>query len=134
MATLDSQQRQQILSALDDGQKLAAIKLYRDFTGAGLSDAKRFVEELITTLETGRLPGNEDSTELTERIVEELAAGRKIAAVKMYRDANNCGLKAAKVAVDDIQRQLGDAPQSGCVTSAVAFVAFTVWALSRWLT
>jgi hypothetical protein len=37
---------QQVLSLLRGGQKIAAIKLYRDKTGVGLAEAKGAVESL----------------------------------------------------------------------------------------
>ena len=135
MSELNTDQRQQILSVLKDGRKIEAIKLYRDFSGASLLEAKTFIEQLITTLETGQLPPslNDDSTEFDGRLLELLAEGKKIQAIKEYREANSCSLKQAKDAVDKLQLQLGDIPQSGCATSALCFIAITTWALTRWL-
>ena len=38
-----------VITALQSGNKIQAIKLYRDATGAGLKDAKDLVEEIMAT-------------------------------------------------------------------------------------
>ncbi len=43
-------------------------------------------------------------TELPSEVVEALAAGRKIDAIKAYRVATGCGLKEAKDACDELER------------------------------
>lgn len=50
MSDLDHDLREQILACLNQKQKLKAIKLYRDATGASLSESKRFVETLLEQL------------------------------------------------------------------------------------
>jgi ribosomal protein L7/L12 len=47
---LDDEQIQQVADALASGRKIPAIKLYREFTGKGLSEAKKFIDELIPKL------------------------------------------------------------------------------------
>ncbi len=41
---LSTEQRRAITARLDAGQQIAAIKLYREFTGAGLKDAKDAID------------------------------------------------------------------------------------------
>ncbi|MCP4787907.1 MAG: hypothetical protein GY903_34305 [Fuerstiella sp.] len=41
---------QQVAEALAAGQKIQAIKIYRDATGKGLKDAKEFIDALIPRL------------------------------------------------------------------------------------
>ncbi len=43
-------QTEEIATALAAGQKIQAIKLYREYTGTGLKEAKDFVEALEPTL------------------------------------------------------------------------------------
>ena len=50
MTELNEQQRAEILDAIKAGRKIEAIKLYRDATGAGLKEAKEFIEELTAQL------------------------------------------------------------------------------------
>ena len=46
----DREMVEQITEALANGQKIQAIKIYRDATGKGLKEAKDFIEELIPAL------------------------------------------------------------------------------------
>ena len=46
----DSSIEQQVAEALAAGQKIQAIKIYRDATGKGLKDAKEFIDALIPRL------------------------------------------------------------------------------------
>jgi len=67
------------------------------------------------------------------RILAELQAGRKISAIKIYREMTGMGLKEAKEAVEELARRHGiAATRTGCagvlllivVTSAVLVAAF----------
>lgn len=42
--------REQILAALAKGQKIEAIKVYREATKTGLKESKEFIEDLLTQL------------------------------------------------------------------------------------
>lgn len=53
---LSEQQRAAILNALIKGNKIEAIKLYREASGAGLKDAKDFIEVLVAKVNQDR-PG-----------------------------------------------------------------------------
>ena len=50
MADLNDQARQAIENAIFAGRKIEAIKLHRESTGVGLSEAKRAVEDLEVDL------------------------------------------------------------------------------------
>jgi ribosomal protein L7/L12 len=47
---LDDEQIQQVTDALAGGKKIQAIKIYREFTGKGLAEAKDFIDQLIPKL------------------------------------------------------------------------------------
>lgn len=47
---LTDEQIGQVSDALAAGRKVEAIKLYREFTGLGLLEAKEFIDELIPKL------------------------------------------------------------------------------------
>ncbi len=47
---LTDEQVEEVAGALAAGSKISAIKLYREFTGTGLAEAKRFVDELVPKL------------------------------------------------------------------------------------
>jgi len=111
------------------GQIINAIKLIREQTNWGLKEAKDFVD----ALELGRplpvkpnLPdyprpsktsyGTPDWT----RIRQELTAGRKIEAIKIYRQQTRVGLKEAKDAVEMFERgQTPPPPNIPALTPAI---------------
>jgi hypothetical protein len=47
---LSPQQTGEIADALASGNKIGAIKLYRDYTGKGLKEAKDFIDLLVPQL------------------------------------------------------------------------------------
>lgn len=52
-------------------------------------------------------PGSEGAAERDPRLRELLAAGKKIHAIKRYRELTGAGLKEAKDAVDALDRRYG---------------------------
>ncbi|MGE0605955.1 MAG: hypothetical protein AB7O62_02435 [Pirellulales bacterium] len=116
---------ERIVAALADGRKIEAVKLYREATGRGLKESKDAVE----AIERGQNPpaawiGPTDTLdpELQQRMVDELTAGRKIEAIKIYRQARHCGLKEAKEAVEQFAKARGLPCHvgGGCGTVAAA--------------
>src|ERR1017187_1395564 len=80
-----------VRSLLTQGQKIAAIKLYREQTGVGLAEAKNAVE----SIERGdALPDQKaaaTAADPAQQILQLLAAGKKIEAIKTYRQQTNVG-------------------------------------------
>jgi ribosomal protein L7/L12 len=102
----------EIRQLLASGNKIAAIKRYREATGAGLAEAKVAVE----SLEAGGSfseRGRSDNSDLTDQIVDLPGRGEKIEAVKLYREQTGGGLKEAKEAVGRIGEQNGIQSSSG---------------------
>lgn len=96
------------------GDKIGAIKLYRELTGVGLAEAKSAVEQMQTQLrgfESAELalPKNAtgpDEPQPSAAINEAIFAGKKIVAIKLYREQTKVGLAEAKRAVEEIEKQL----------------------------
>ena len=105
----------EIRQLLASGNKIAAIKRYREQTGVGLAEAKAAVESLEAGDSfTERV--RPDDSDLTDQIVGLLGRGEKIEAVKLYRNQTGCGLKEAKEAVERIGEQNGiRASGTGCL-------------------
>ena len=98
---------------LADGQKIEAIKVLREATGAGLADAKLAVEA-IERGEFLEAAGLDNDFEV--ELLRLLQAGHKIEAIKRYRERNPCGLKAAKDFVETLAEQRGIVgPRGGCL-------------------
>lgn len=112
-----------IRSLLSQGQIIPAIKLYRERTGVvGLAEAKAAVErigrgESFTDQEAVGADSQVAADALEEQILELLVAGKKIAAIKLYRERTGSGLKDSKDAVEALAARHGIvAPaRSGCV-------------------
>jgi ribosomal protein L7/L12 len=109
MTDISSQQEAQIRELIGQRRMIDAIKLYREATGVGLKEAK----DAVTEMWHGRpvhpppmQPGLGNDALLEEQIKQLLAQRQKIQAVKIYREAHNCGLKDAKDAVDIIEAQM----------------------------
>ena len=93
------------------GDKIGAIKLYREQTGVGLAEAKSAVEQIQTRLrgfESAELSfpkrnGETAAPQSSAAINEAIFAGRKIEAIKLYRAQAQAGLAEAKAAVEEIE-------------------------------
>jgi len=75
---------------------------------------------------------NEVTDETKEQIANELFSGRKIAAIKLCREATGLGLAESKKFIESLQAQLREqSPEkfttqsSGCGSAAVLFLVFT---------
>lgn len=114
---LSSAQKAEIQALLASGQKIEAIKRFRELTGVGLKEALVAVTQMSTrTPQTAAPRGTHaplaSTREVTStiapktRLAAEAAAlaalreGNVIDAIKRYRDQTKVGLKEAKDAVD----------------------------------
>ena len=109
MTGISSDQEHEIKELIVKGKKIAAVKLYREVTGASLKDAKYAVDAIemgtvIDLPETKQI--GEIDPALESRIKRLLAERKKIEAVKVFREVYNCGLKEAKEAVDIIEMEM----------------------------
>lgn len=95
------------------GDKIGAIKLYRECTGVGLAEAKSAIEQMQTQLRgftaaelvwPPKVP--ESRPVQAAAIAEALFRGEKIAAIKLYREQTQAGLAEAKRAVEEIEKSL----------------------------
>ncbi len=115
----------EIRQLLASGNKIAAIKRYREQTGGGLAEAKAAVE----SLEAGGSLAERvqpDDADLTDQIVGLLGRGEMIEAVKLYRNQSGCGLKEAKEAVERIGEQNGIRSSSGTGCLGVVLLGIVV--------
>jgi ribosomal protein L7/L12 len=88
------------------GNKIAAIKLYRDATGAGLAEAKEAIE-LIAAGKPPKAAGSASQPDdaALQGITDAISAGSLIGAIRLYRTATGVGLKEAKEAIDALAMQ-----------------------------
>lgn len=89
------------------GERLEAIRRYRELTGASLADAKRAVEQLAS----GR-PAALPAKQLVLREVHDseieaqIRSGALLDAITLYREKTGVGLKEAKDAVEAWRNRL----------------------------
>ncbi|MBV9469115.1 MAG: ribosomal protein L7/L12 [Abitibacteriaceae bacterium] len=90
------------------GQKIQAIKLYREQTGVGLKEAKDAIDAMAAgafsappVARSSQFMPSPSST--LENLIK---SGRKIEAIKLYRQQTGAGLKESKDHVEAIERQL----------------------------
>ena len=108
MPDLQPHQVKQIHQMLHAGQKIQAIQVYREATGVSLAEAKQAVEEMAL-IEVSKPPSgvrSYDDPVMESKIRSLLAKGKKIDAVKIYREEYGIGLKEAKDAVDRIEASM----------------------------
>lgn len=124
-------QREAILAEVKGENKIAAIKLCREATGMGLAEAKDFVERLETSPDAPLPPAPEAGA--LSSVADLLFAGRKIDAIKLYREQvkPGAGLKESKEAVEQLEAGLraqhperftAPAQKAGC-TAVLAVLA-----------
>jgi ribosomal protein L7/L12 len=123
LAALDDDAfRARVLREIEAGRKIEAIRIVRERTRLGLADAKALVDALAAgddgvDLALARQSVGDDvaqvaldDPELAAQLVLELAAGRKLEAIKLLRERTGLGLKEAKDAIEALE---GDAPAPG---------------------
>lgn len=97
----------QLESLVYAGQKIEAIRLYREQTGCGLREAKDAIEAFergdIASL-TFVPPAPPDAQSIIAQIEAWVQRGNKINAIKVYREYTGVGLKIAKDVIDAIGR------------------------------
>ena len=111
LASLDETAfRSRLIQEIDAGRTIEAIKWVRARTGLGLKEAKEVVDALAAgdvgvTLERhpGQIAGLDDA-DFAASLVVEIAAGRKLEAIRLYRERTGLGLKQAKDAVEALER------------------------------
>lgn len=112
--TLTSAQKDELLGLIHHGQKIIAVKRYREITGVGLQEALYAVTRLAEVEASGGGTRTEalvhvpsplaiDPKRLKEAeaaAMEALRAGNVMEATKRYRRHTGLGLKEAKEAID----------------------------------
>ena len=116
--------RRNVQAVLQSAGKIAAIKLYRERTATGLAEAKSAVEAIERQSPAPPAPMEGD---LEQRVLALLQGGKKIEAIRIYREQTSVGLKEAKDAVEALARKHGivskGAGCAGILLSAMALAA-----------
>jgi ribosomal protein L7/L12 len=125
---------EEIRQLFNSGNKIQAIKTYREKTGAGLAEAKEAVEALAAggSLDDHALRENApaDDSDLTDEVKELIAQGNPILAVKLVRERTGRSLKESKKLVDQIGVDSGltSPSSSGCLGVVLLATGLTLTA------
>ena len=100
-----------------NGKKVQAIKLYREATGSSLREAKAAVEQFIATGSWNTPPQASSPKPIIQQISstekEELEylirSGKKISAIKRFRELTNHGLKESKDYIESLEQSIPQA-------------------------
>ncbi len=102
----------EVKSLIEAGKKIEAIKRYREITDVGLVEAKKAVEDLeagipveVSSVSSANLPVGSapDKSNALGKVAVLVQAGKKIEAIKLYRETFDVGLVEAKTAIEKIQ-------------------------------
>lgn len=98
----------EISQLIQNGQKIEAIKRYRELSGLGLKEAK----DAIDAMEAGRsVPPPPMRSEISDAVTQAtnmarvaglVQSGNKLEAIRLYRETFGVGLKEAKDAVEQL--------------------------------
>jgi len=111
-----------------NGQKIQAVKVFRQFTGVDLKDAKDVIDRLesaapangtnpqnmssvsiqttgMDDMDSTTIPGYTLDSKSVSNILSCLAGKQKIAAIKVFRDATHAGLAESKEAIDRLSAE-----------------------------
>lgn len=127
---------EQIRQLLASGNKIQAIKVYCEQTGAGLAEAKDAVEALDTSGDlaggppSDRVPVNDPN--LVDEVKELLGQGNSVLAIKLVRERTGHGLKESKEIVDQIGVDSGLTSPSGSGCLGAVLLAATIPVGAAW--
>lgn len=103
---LDIETDHKVMDQLSRGNKIAAIKIFRGFTGCSLREAKAAIDALERDqpfMPRGHRPINyAEDPDLHNQLIALLHEGRTLQAIKIYREYTGCDLRTAKRAVETL--------------------------------
>ncbi|MDA9856720.1 hypothetical protein N9D23_01245 [Rubripirellula sp.] len=113
---LSQDQSDELLGEFQARGKIAAVKLYREWTGCSLVDAKNYVEKIQPNDTPASTPTENDiEIQQIDRILDAIQRGNKLEAVKIYKETNVASLAESKQAIEKLMSQLGvEDTGSGC--------------------
>jgi ribosomal protein L7/L12 len=112
----DAAFRARVVDEIEAGRRIEAIRIVRERTRLGLGEAKALVEALAAgddsvEISTAAVDPVDDvarvalaDPDLAAQLVMEIAAGRKIEAIKLLRERTGLGLKEARDAIESMER------------------------------
>jgi len=106
----------ELRALIAQGRKIEAVKRYREATGVDLAEALRVVEtieQVQPSPEGGSPEEGPPDWELDAELIELLKGGKKLQAIKLYRERTGADLKGSKDAVEALAARQGITVPSG---------------------
>lgn len=121
---------EELRELLGAGNKIQAIKRYREETGVGLAEAKEAVEALAAGGEVADGSSSPtvpvDDPELIDQVKDLIGQRNPLLAIKLVRERTGRGLKESKELVDQIGVDSGLASPSGSGCLGAVLLAMAV--------
>lgn len=105
-----------LFTLLRQGEKLQAVKAYRDDTHCSLQQAKDYIDELERQMRKTTMRKAPDM-QPDEEVLRLIRQGEKLMAVKVYKEKSGCDLIVAKDLIDELYEQIGPKPQPRVTSS-----------------
>jgi len=118
---LTDDQVAEIRDELQAGRKLAAVKLYKEWTGSSLVAAKNYVESLPADGAVNDFAAGIEAHQM-DRILDAIQEGNKLEAVKLYRDSSGLDLMESKKFIEGLMKELGIEDRPGCGAAVLLLV------------
>lgn len=135
MEQLSNETEREIGAALDTGNKLAAVKIYKLATGSSLMTAKAAVEAKMKgeSYSPTSIAGGANHDQILDAIFE----SKKLKAVKLYKQTSGVSLMESKRFIEELTAQLrAESPEEfkrgnvGCVRAALLCLAIVATAVT----
>lgn len=134
MEHLSEETKTQIAKALDEGNKLKAVKIYVLATDSSLMESKVAVEAMMQDEENSPVKRSETTNQ--DLILDHIFNNRKLNAVKIYMDSSGVDLMTSKEFIEELTERLCKAspekfqPETGCLAMVLLWIAMTATALA----
>lgn len=121
---------QELLELCRQGQKLEAIRRYKEATGSSLAEAKDIIDSfdtadavpLSSAQHTGASSQHRAPVSTDQQVLDLCRQGNYLQAVKVYKDATGKGLKESKDYVDQLAAAHGiERPKGACFVATVCY-------------
>jgi ribosomal protein L7/L12 len=134
MDHLSNEIKTQIAKALDEGNKLKAVKIYMLATDSSLMESKVAVEAMMQDEENS--PVKRAETTNQDLILDHIFNNRKLNAVKIYMESSGVNLMTSKEFIEELTERLRKEspekfqPETGCLAMVLIWFALTATALA----
>lgn len=127
MADLEPVNLQELNELLKANQKITAIQRYREWTEAGLAEAKEAVE--LIEAASSMIPDDDTDENWEDEVIQLIRQHKKIKAVKLYRKNTGKSLKDSHTAVLELGKKQGiDLPEGvGCFSVILLMVSLSTF-------